>query len=231
MNISEFLNQIQPDITLGPVLLVFAVATYKVTVSLWRLEQKFSSELIERIAELSGQFKSQFIEPMLIHRAKMWVNAAYDETLKLIETKVFSTDQEQRRYIGTEEIFKTSKIDEYKEELVANDKIQAFFKSAEGTSILDELDEQYLRSRDFVSSYDKCISSLRNAWILSASITILLLLGLISFLIDLPSPLQYFWLFSVIWLALLNIIFFSLSEYHRRTINSIWRKYQIHGKL
>ena len=119
----------------------------------------------------------------------------------------------------------------YKVELKANNKVQGFFSSSEGTGLLDKLDKQYLRVRDFVNLYDKHIEGLRNSWILSFTITILFFSGFLKFLINIPDVFVTFWQIIVGLVFILNIIFAVKSEYHRRKINKLWRDYQVNGQF
>lgn len=233
MNEIDFLNQIKPGLTFGSVSLIFSLGAFKAAQIFWEMEKNSATENIDRVRELSGQFKSQFIEPILIGKTREWVGAAYDEAIELVKGKVFVSDGKGgKKYDGREGAFSSLKIAEYKAELRKNDKVQGFFSSKEGGGILDKLDKQYLRVRDFVNLYHKHIVGLRNSWILSSVIASLLFLGLIKFLIDpLPPIIVTCWLVLIIVTFSLNIFFAISSEYYRRKIHKIWADYQINGRL
>ena len=73
MDALDFLNQIKPELTFSSAILILSFGSLKVAQFFWMMEKESSSENIDRIAEISGQFKSQFIAPILIDKTKEWI--------------------------------------------------------------------------------------------------------------------------------------------------------------
>ena len=228
IKMEKFLSDIRPDLTHGSATFIIFFILSKLTMFFWRLEKESDAENIQRVSELSGRFKAQFIDPTLIKLIKEWVDSSYEKAIKLMISKAFNDEGELD---CQKEAFSHDKIQRYKTELHYGDKIHGFFSSKKGNDFFEKLDQQYLRSRSFVDLYYKHIGNLRNLWISFGISSALMFSSFSKYLIDIPIYLAFLWKTAVIFAIFAIIVYFIFSEYYRRKINKIWRDYRLHGAL
>ena len=226
-SVVEFLSG--GNFSFASVLLILAACSAKLTKIIWSAEKDIENKNIEKIKVLTEGFKVQSIEPFLRKHIKKCMDEACAEAIDHVFSRFFKKNKSNKYESRNQDI----DIESIKNRLYrkGDNKLNAFFSSASGTRILDDLHSNYERIIGFSNIHNICIYSLRNSWIIFALITIGLLTGLLEIIFDLSEIYKSFWQFAITVGCLFSCVYLLKFEYHRRKLLSIWKRYQIYNKF
>lgn len=234
-SVQEALTAISPDLKTGMVLISLAILFFKIGSSFWDYEKEASKESIDKLKDVLGHFKDVYIRPILERKTYEWIESAYHEAIKSsfahISVTVQGTTTKTLTVTEINDAFSAFNQATLLADLKSNDKVAEFYSSPSGVGLLDKLDANYLKARDYKKFYDKKISSCRNTMYLCYTLALLLFTCLGHLILPFSEAGIYFAAYSAFILFILGLINFIQFEVHRRKLVSTWEDLQTIGNL
>jgi hypothetical protein len=242
-SIEQFLQSIQPGVTLYGVLFTFALVSGAVSRQFWRYDKELITENIERLRDLLEGFRRRHIEPILNTELDRTTREAYELALNSLladlypktrgeagEFKYERVSDEKVEQIIAEAALK-DRLSDLKAETTKGRSVEAFFSSASGKALLDDLDHMYEQKSTVARHYAVARQACGRTCYASLFFSVLMLLGILQLLGRWPNVILFFWLLLLIQAATYTIFSFIRLESHRHALLHMWEEFQLYGKV
>lgn len=231
VSLTEIIQSIEPNLKIGGVFLTLSIVFFKIGHFFWEHERNIAKDNINKLRDILGHFKELFIRPTLEKKTREWIHGAYEEAITTVANYV-KEQADQKHSISSQQIqrmFDAFAKADLLTKLQANDRISEFYSSTAGVSLLEKLDVQYLRARDYKRIYDLKISACRNMVYICFTLALVFLCGLLHLITTFPDFLLHLFLYGTLTLIISLAIQFVQYEYQRRKLTAIWEELKTVG--
>lgn len=224
-NIENIIQQIQPGATQYIVLVSLGILFFRIGKYFWDNERAIIDAQLDRVKALKEDFRSVFIEPLIIKSLDISIDSIFIKFFKAVETCL-----EEKKDASSNKTLSTYDLQRLQKELFDNNKsTKEFFESKDGSSLLETLDKMYEKEQQILRSYEKMKYYNTRACFACFLIGTLLWFGLLNLLLSLPFFIIISWINFLIASFLSATYYILRYKYSEKHILATYEKLLLYG--
>ncbi len=235
MTTAQFLQQIQPNLTVITALFAFLILFVKLFWFFLGYEKTLREENLSRLQDLvNNEQDVQIVKPLQDELSKN-IELGYNYAISLFYLKQFNPTTGTYEYKIVDDDDQIKLIVGKSPKDVINDLSGQGIAQKTGQDLFLYLEKRYQQTSVHVLKYNKTKSYCQKTWIYCIILAILCIVGIVIFIaadnqVGTLNTVVNFWTFSILLVFAYGISSFVQLFYHRHRLIKDWEKLKIYGE-